>query len=418
MVNSIPTARIRIIPIRIDLSSTCHTNAIAYDAPVSESSTLPVPWENPNLLPAKPPGADYGFVLDRQAHATTPQQLLERLSKADAPPVGLVWTPESDRLVPPGDIDFLFPANRIQRRLELIHSLKNSLYNGMIWIVIAGTVYGSADKSAALMYLLVAIFIGAVPALQGLWALWRMKHYSIAEARREATQLRYAIWLSHRPMRWTWAIGAVLIAVFIVQMNVGMEGSFIAAGLIKPLVYHGQPWRLLSCALLHGSLLHIAFNFMALLSLGKLIEAHADRAYLPILFVLCALSGSAMSTILMPNVPSVGASGALMGMVGFCAVLGYRRRAVMPAHFLKAIMLSIGLIALMGIIAHDMIDNAAHLGGFLGGLLLGGIYVRRRITDFKLRPSAAARLTALLCAAILLAITIWTIIQILRWRPT
>ncbi|MCC7350851.1 MAG: rhomboid family intramembrane serine protease [Phycisphaerales bacterium] len=384
---------------------------------MSESSTLSIPWESPNLLPAKPPGADYGFVLDRQAHATTPQQLLERLSKADAPPVSLVWTPDSDRLVPPGDVDFLFPANRIQRRLELIHALKTALYNGLIWIVIAASVYGSAGKSAALMYLLVAIFIGAVPALQGLWSLWRMKNYSPAEARREATQLRYAVWLSHRPMRWTWAIGAVLIAVYIVQMNVGLEPSFLAAGLIKPLVHQGQAWRMLSCALLHGSLLHLAFNFMALISLGKLIEAHADRIYLPILFVVCALTGSALSTVMMPEVPSVGASGALMGMVGFCAVLGYRRRSVMPAHFLRAILLSIGLIALMGIIAYNMIDNAAHLGGLLGGLLLGGIYVRRRITDFKLRPSAVARLTALLCAAILLATTIWTILQMLRWRP-
>ena len=136
-----------------------------------------VPWESPTLLPAKPPGADYGFVLDRQAHTVTAPQLLERLSKVDAPPVSLVWTPASDRLVPPGDVDFLFPANRIQRRLELIHSLKTALYNGMIWIVIAASVYGGSDRSAALMYLLVALFIGVVPALQGLWALWRMKKY-------------------------------------------------------------------------------------------------------------------------------------------------------------------------------------------------------------------------------------------------
>lgn len=375
-----------------------------------------VPWESPTLLPAKPPGADYGFVLDRQAHTVTAPQLLERLSKVDAPPVSLVWTPASDRLVPPGDVDFLFPANRIQRRLELIHSLKTALYNGMIWIVIAASVYGGSDRSAALMYLLVALFIGVVPALQGLWALWRMKKYAPADARREATQLRYAVWLSRRPMRWTWGIGAILILVFLAQLKAGFESSFLAAGLIKPLVREGQTWRLLSCALLHGSILHIAFNFMALMSLGKLIEAHADRIYLPILFVLCALSGSALSLLLMPTVPSVGASGALMGMVGFCAVLGYRRRAVMPAHFLRAILLSIGLIALMGIIAYHMIDNAAHLGGLLGGLILGIIYVRRRITDFKLRPSLPARLTAGLCILILLGMTAWTIIRILTWR--
>lgn len=375
-----------------------------------------VPWESHELLPPKPPGADYGYVLDRQAHATTPQQLLERLSRSDAPPVSLVWTPGSDRLVPPGDVDFLFPANRIQHRLELIHSLKTAIYNGLIWIVIAASVYGSADQSAAMMYLLVAIFIGVVPALQGVWALWRMKHYSPADALRESTQLRYAVWLSRRPMRWTWGIGACLIAVFLAQMKAGIDPSVMAAGLIKPLVHQGQTWRMLTCALLHGSILHLAFNFLALLSLGKLIEAHADRAYLPILFVLCAISGSALSVIAMPNVPSVGASGGLMGMVGFAAVLGYRRRAVMPAHFLRSILLSIGLIALMGIIAYGMIDNAAHLGGLLGGLILGIIYVRRRVTDFKLRPSPIARLSAILCAIILLAATVWTIWRILHFR--
>lgn len=378
---------------------------------------VPIPWEAPQLLPVKPPGADFGFVLDRQAHAVTHQQLLERLSRADVPSVSLVWTPASDRLVPPGEVEFLFPANRIQRRLELIHSLKTAIYNGLVWIAIAAFVYSSAGRSAALMYLLVALFIGLVPALQGLWSLWRMKSYTPAEARREATQLRYAVWLSHRPMRWTWAIGAILIVVFLVQLNVGIEPSVLAAGLVKPLVHQGQTWRLLTCTLLHGSILHIAFNFMALLSLGKLIEAHADRMYLPILFVLCGVTGSALSVVAMPGVPSIGASGALMGMVGFCAVLGYRRRAVMPAHFLRAILLSIGLIALMGIIAHGLIDNAAHLGGLLGGLLLGFVYVRRRITDIKLRPSRAARITAGLCALILLAATVWTIVQMLNWRP-
>jgi membrane associated rhomboid family serine protease len=107
-----------------------------------------------------------------------------------------------------------------------------------------------------------------------------------------------------------------------------------------------------------------------------------------------------------------------MGLVGFLAVLGYRRRRVLPRGFMKSISLSIALTAGAGLVAYQLVDNAAHLGGLLGGVLLGLIYVRRRHdgTEYQLRPSASARIAGALSGLILLGLTLLTIWFVLRAR--
>lgn len=73
-----------------------------------------------------------------------------------------------------------------------------------------------------------------------------------------------------------------------------------------------------------------------------------------------------------------------MGLVGALLVLGYRRRACLPAQFLKGMPLNIGFVGLIGFVGFDFIDNAAHLGGLGGGIIAGIRLVRGDEPAFEL----------------------------------
>jgi MYXO-CTERM domain-containing protein len=179
----------------------------------------------------------------------------------------------------------------------------------------------------------------------------------------------------------------------------------------------GQWWRLLTAEMLHGHWLHVILNVLSLLAVGRLLEVHASPVYVSTVFLLSAAAASTASLFLARGA-SVGASGGIMGLIGFLAVLGYRRRRAVPRGFMKAISLSIALTAGAGIVAYEVVDNAAHLGGLLAGVVLGFIYIRRRHddTEYRLRPSTPARIAGGLSGLILLAITFFTIWIVLRAR--
>jgi membrane associated rhomboid family serine protease len=151
-----------------------------------------------------------------------------------------------------------------------------------------------------------------------------------------------------------------------------------SAALVKDAVRSGEVWRLLTAELMHGHPLHFLFNFMALLAVGRLVEMHGHPLYVPAVFLVSALCASASSFLFSAAPISVGASGGIMGLIGFLAVIGIRRRHVVPRGFLKSIAMSIALTAATGLVAYHFIDNAAHAGGLLGGVLLGLVYIGRR----------------------------------------
>jgi hypothetical protein len=124
-------------------------------------------------------------------------------------------------------------------------------------------------------------------------------------------------------------------------------------------VWRGEAWRLLTGPLLHANFTHIWMNGAALLGVGPLVEVHARRGALPLVFLVSALGGSLLSLVMLPDATSVGASGGIMGLIGFLGVLGVRRRDHLPAGFVQGIGLSIAATAVLGIVGIQMIDNAA-----------------------------------------------------------
>lgn len=175
---------------------------------------------------------------------------------------------------------------------------------------------------------------------------------------------------------------AILVAVFIVQV---VSGQGVGLGLTSgtdPLLVHGgmQPasvaagdyYRLVTAMFLHLSVLHILFNGWALLIFGRFVEQSLGRLAFAIVFLVGGLCGSVASFVFgPPGVVSAGASGAIVALFGAFIAYNYRRRqnAMSRANLQSAVIII--LLNLFLTIGYRQIDWRAHLGGLVGGLILG-----------------------------------------------
>ncbi len=136
------------------------------------------------------------------------------------------------------------------------------------------------------------------------------------------------------------------------------------------LIREGQLWRLLTPALVHGSLAHIGFNMYALFSFGTSLERYFGRGRFLTLYLLGAFAGNVMSFLLVDN-NSLGASTAIFGLLGAEGVFLYQNRKLFAGQFRSAIgnIIFIAVINLFVIGSLPNIDNAGHVGGLFGGLM-------------------------------------------------
>lgn len=167
----------------------------------------------------------------------------------------------------------------------------------------------------------------------------------------------------------------------------------------------GEPWRMLSCAFLHANTLHIAMNLIAFFGLGRLAEAIYGPIRFLHLFLLCALGGSLLSAVFL-DVPSVGASGAVFGLMGACIVFGIRFRSRLPANvraiFSRGLIPWVVLNLFIGF-AIPRVDILGHIGGFVAGGLLA-LVLRSPVIPGSDEPGASkarALLMAFTSAALL-----------------
>jgi membrane associated rhomboid family serine protease len=206
-----------------------------------------------------------------------------------------------------------------------------------------------------------------------------------------------------------------IVIVGAVQVFTVIQGksSILAAGIVKSAVWQGEIWRLLTGTLLHGNIIHFLFNILALFGLSKLIEVTAHRVYLPIIFLLSALSGSLASLIFLPNVNSVGASGGIMGLVGFLMVLVGKNRRFLPSKFFRGLLLAVFLTLATGLLASQIIDNAAHLGGLLGGIMLGVCLIPQHQPTLPIAVSSALSRIGILASVVIGTIAIVACLKML-----
>ena len=130
-------------------------------------------------------------------------------------------------------------------------------------------------------------------------------------------------------------------------------------------VAHGEYWRLVTGGFLHSGALHLLFNMWVLLFLGRELEPTLGRARYIALYTTSLLAGSAGALLLNPNTITVGASGAVFGLMG-AAFIMYRERGIDPMQA------GIGPMILLNLGITFLVPNIS-VGGHNGGLLGGGI---------------------------------------------
>ena len=169
----------------------------------------------------------------------------------------------------------------------------------------------------------------------------------------------------------TKAMIAINVLVFLVNLAQGSSLNQTSGSVFdKGALYvhggldQGEWWRLITAAFLHGNLLHLGMNMFVLWIVGAPVEQAIGRGRFLVLYFVSGLAGSAGALIFSPNAITVGASGAIFGILGAALVLESQRSYVLGGQ-------ALGLIAINLVLTFAIpnISVGGHLGGLAGGAL-------------------------------------------------
>lgn len=178
--------------------------------------------------------------------------------------------------------------------------------------------------------------------------------------------------------------------------------SLIAWGAnFKPNTLNGEPWRLMTACFLHIGIIHLLMNMYALFSVGIMLEPLLGKTRFIVAYLLTGLTSSIASLWWHDLTISAGASGAIFGLYGvFFALLTTN---LIKEEVRKPLLSSIGFFIIfnLGFGAQAGIDNAAHIGGLVGGFLIGYAFVPslKKNKDMNLKYTTLGLVTAVVLAA-------------------
>ena len=179
----------------------------------------------------------------------------------------------------------------------------------------------------------------------------------------------------------------VLIAINVIAFFVSFiltQGNFTVGNMLELgamnyyYVRQGEIYRLITAGFLHGGLMHLLFNMYSLYVIGTQIENFIGKKKYLIIYFFSMICASLMSAALATNTVSVGASGAIFGLLGSLVYFGFYYRlylgSVLKNQIIPLIVLNLALGFMM-----SGIDNAAHIGGLIAGLFIAmGLGVQRK----------------------------------------
>ena len=176
----------------------------------------------------------------------------------------------------------------------------------------------------------------------------------------------------------TWTLIALNVVVYLITVAQGSGinspgGSlFLKWVLYGPAVANGDWWRLITAAFLHANILHIGLNMLALVWLGAPVERYLGHLQYLALYLVSGLAGSAGALIATPTGITVGASGAIFGILGALLIIEYQATGQILGQ-------AFTLIAINLLFSFTM--SGISVGGHIGGLL-GGIAAALALTRF------------------------------------
>lgn len=166
-----------------------------------------------------------------------------------------------------------------------------------------------------------------------------------------------------------WLIGINLIMFALTQIvNITFGNGLLRLGAkVNFLIGLGEYWRLLTSMFLHADVMHLIFNMLALYILGRDIERFFGRTKFLLIYFISGLIGSSFSYLIVSNV-SVGASGAIFGLMGANLFLYKINPTVYKRIYGTDFLVLIGINLVLGLIRPN-IDMAGHIGGLIGGFV-------------------------------------------------
>ncbi len=401
--------------------------------PDGETAVLQPVWAREDAFP--PARGGWGWVDSRgKAHpCADAASLLAALRDDPSCAAVVVWSPEHPHMLLPEEDPLTADAVKVARRRDAKAALEEAVlrlrwFAALIGVAVVLTIYpllsGHAGApglpSRLLRELLRSHPLGIALLMFLIFAFipWYQSRKRHAECSREGETdtveslraLRFETWLDWQKAPVTRLVMGLMAAVGLCQLLPG--DSVQAAALVSQRVIAGEWWRLFTAPFLHGNPLHFLMNGAALLYLGRRMEVFARWPHLPLVFLLAAWSGGIASvTFLRGN--SVGASGGLMGWLGFLLVFESLHRHLVPRSATRRLLAGLLLTLAIGIAGYRYIDNAAHIGGVLIGMAYALIVFPKSESSARPRmtwPDLIAGGAALLAMCGAAAFTVWRIL--------
>lgn len=398
-------------------------------------------WSRPEAFPKAPEGWGWMDYKDQLHACGSLETLIEAMRTDRASQINLVWTPNCEWMVLPEEVPALSDALSSARVNWAKDDLTES-YHRVRWfgLILCGALalafyYGLASSETrplqsglhavlssgnvglALLMFLIFAFIPWYQARKRQHDLGKWTAVGIAAS---VPGLKMETWLERQNAPVTKIllalIGCVALAQLASQVQASGWASLLAifqtwggvtqAGLVKGSYLQGESWRLFTAPLMHGNAVHLFMNGSAMLYLGKRLEVFARWPHLVLVFLLASCIGGEASARFVAA-PSVGASGGLMGWLGFLLVFETLHKQLVPLRSRKRLAAGVFITALIGLVGYRFIDNAAHLGGLIAGMTYALIVFpssssgKRPRSNLLDRLAGSAALGVILMAALL-----------------
>lgn len=358
-------------------------------AMTTREDLVPPPWQTNHWFEPIPRNCFGVFDGEHWTTAEEPQEFQKLLAKRNLFGLGPFVLPGGSGLLSVWDL----PGFAASLWKALQEGVQKNLYSALNWTLILGAIVGwqywTDPQQFQFSYLALALILfGLMPLAQAITERWQMRRKDFVKPG-SLEDLRFGIWLAQQKTPVTYSLLAVLIVVYLATCWASSTGKVLALdpsgtvllnwGMkVNELIREGQVWRLFTCIFLHANPVHVIFNSIALYQLGRVAEALLGSWRTVGVFLLTGLAGSVVSLLLSPY-PSVGASGAVCGLLGVLAAFVWSGHA--PSYLGRSVQSMIIGIMLLGFLASGYIDNAAHAGGLGAGLWLGWRYFSNRWSE-------------------------------------
>jgi membrane associated rhomboid family serine protease len=399
----------------------------------SDAASQPI-WARADAFPPAPAG--WGWVDHKSRHhvCESEEQLLTAISEDRDARVILVWTPETPHMILPEEVPGAISAVLTSRKRTAGADLTEAhdrlrwfgfLLGGLcLYLLYQGWVFapGTATASERLLFalrvplrsmsmgitLLMFLIFAFIPWYQARKRLRECGHWSAGDVAAAVPALRFETWLANQKAPVTRLMLGLITLVGIAQLLPG--DSLRAAALIKPAYLGGEWWRLFTAPFLHGNLIHFMMNAAALLYLGKRMEVFARWPHVPLVFLFAACVGGEASARFL-TATSVGASGGLMGWLGFLLVFESLHGNLVPRSSRRRLIAGVLLTALIGLVGYRFIDNAAHAGGMLAGMLYAAIVFPKSSSPKRPNSTVTDRIAGIAAIAVLAAAAAFAVLR-------